>query len=456
MTDPWLKIVGVTMSVFAVIGVGALARRVRWLSEEADRSLLKLGIDLLLPCLIFTVVAENQALRQAGNLLLSPGVGFGTMVLGLAAAMLVARLGSRVTGLSGTAGRRTFALSVGIHNYGFLPLPLVRQMFSDETLGVLFVHNVGAGLALWTLGVAIVSGTLDRRAWRKMINPPSVAVVVAVAFNLLDVTPLLHQYADFLMTAIKWLGEAAVPMLLILVGATIADQLRSGDRLPNRVESAKVILWSCLLRLGLLPAAFLLVAMLIPASQELRSVIVIEAAMPSAVFAVLLARHYGGHPGTALRVVLSTSILSLVTIPLWILAGAALFGLTPFSRSVGETDNAHSAIHSPSDVFSVDERAAAARGGDHDEPERGDKDKHQGHQEPRDGSSAPLAAPFGPTIQCPRSRHYVQVRSFSSCYDESRQGSVSCANHARLGGLSVLPPPRGNAAARSFHRTVDR
>jgi len=327
MTEHWLTILGATASVFAVIGTGGVARRIGLLSAEADRSLLKLGIDLLLPCLIFTVVAENPALEQPGNLLLSPAVGFGSLVLGLAAAMLVARLGGVLTGLRDAAQRRTFALAVGTYNYGFLPLPLVRQLFDDETLGVLFVHNVGVGLALWTLGVALVSGSLDRRLWRQMVNPPSVAVVVAVACNLLGVTPRLHQSAEFLLTAVRWLGEAAVPMLLLLVGATIADQLRSRTSGGNRHDGVRVIAWSCLLRLGLLPMAFLAVAALVPASPELRRVIVVQAAMPSAVFPILLARHYGGHPGTALRVVLSTSLLSLVTIPVWITVGIGLFGL---------------------------------------------------------------------------------------------------------------------------------
>ena len=98
-------------------------------------------------------------------------------------------------------------------------------------------------------------------------------------------------------TAIRWLGEAAVPMLLLLVGATIADQLRVRAPDGSRGDAAKVIAWSCLLRLGLLPMAFLAVAALVPASPELRSVIVVQAAMPSAVFPVLLAKHYGGHPG---------------------------------------------------------------------------------------------------------------------------------------------------------------
>jgi predicted permease len=73
-----------------------------------------------------------------------------------------------------------------------------------------------------------------------------------------------------------------------------------------------------------LPLAFLLIAAWIPASRELKSVIIVQAAMPGAVIPVLLARHYRGHPVTALRVALSTALLSLVTIPLWISLGMTL------------------------------------------------------------------------------------------------------------------------------------
>jgi hypothetical protein len=68
--------------------------------------------------------------------------------------------------------------------------------------------------------------------------------------------------------------------------------------------------------------------MLLPASDELKRVVAVEAAMPSAVFSILMARHYAGDAGTALRVVLATSLVSLVTIPLWIPAGLALLKAT--------------------------------------------------------------------------------------------------------------------------------
>ena len=46
-----------------------------------------------------------------------------------------------------------------------------------------------------------------------------------------------------------------------------------------------------------------------------------HAAMPAAVFPIIMARHYGGHAPTALRIVIGTTVIGLLTIPLWIKLG---------------------------------------------------------------------------------------------------------------------------------------
>jgi predicted permease len=84
---------------------------------------------------------------------------------------------------------------------------------------------------------------------------------------------------------------------------------------------------SCLLRLGILPVLFLVLAKFLPCSLELKRVITIEAAMSAAVFPIVIAKHYGGDPATALRVVLGTSLVGLVTIPLWLRFGMKWVGL---------------------------------------------------------------------------------------------------------------------------------
>jgi predicted permease len=112
-------------------------------------------------------------------------------------------------------------------------------------------------------------------------------------------------------------------MALILIGAIVADHLHEF----HSASGWRVIGSAALLRVGLLPILFLLVAKFLPASLELKRVIVLEAAMPAAVFPIVMARHYAGDPATAMRVVIGTTVVGLVTIPLWIRLGMQWLGL---------------------------------------------------------------------------------------------------------------------------------
>ena len=102
-----------------------------------------------------------------------------------------------------------------------------------------------------------------------------------------------------------------------MIGATFYDLIK-GQRSEARWE---VSIAACALRLGLLPVFFLAIAFLLPLPTELKAVIIVQAAMPGAVFPIVLSRHYGGAPDIALNVVLSTTVLSVITIPIWITIG---------------------------------------------------------------------------------------------------------------------------------------
>lgn len=319
----WPSILSIIVSVFLVVGAGMAMRRLGWLTAEADQSLLKLVVRVLIPCLIFRVVVDNPSLRHPENLILPPLLGFGLCAAGVLGALAVARLGARLTGLHSARQRRTFAACVGIFNYGFVPIPLIQRMFDDSTLGVLFVHNVGVELAIWTVGLLVLTGSVGSDWWRRVLNPPSIAIVIAAGLNLLGGRALVPAPA---MEAITLLSHAAIPTALLLVGATIADELRAGPNAFTTAQSAKIIAWALGLRLLLLPAGFVALALLLPTGIELKRVLVIEAGQASAVFPIVMARHYHGHPGTAMRVVLSTSLASLATMPLWIILGLALLG----------------------------------------------------------------------------------------------------------------------------------
>lgn len=247
--------------------------------------------------------------------MLGPLVGFSTVALGMA----LAGLARPLHGLREPRAARTFAVSVGIYNYGYVPIPLALLLFEKQTVGVLMVLMVGVETALWTLGVMGLTGHRPGKDWRRIVNAPLVAIALALMLNTLGWNAALPQA---LLTGIHWLGQCAIPMALILIGAVVADHVHEfHSRSGWRVMGTAV-----LLRMGLLPLAFLLIARYLPASVELKRVIVIEAAMPAAVFPIVMARHYGGDAATALRVVFSTSVVGLITIPLWIRFGLRFAG----------------------------------------------------------------------------------------------------------------------------------
>lgn len=298
--------------VFAMIGIGVVLRRVGWLTTEADASLLKLVVNFLYPCLIFQSVLGNPALRNPANLLMAPVVGFVTMAAGIVAALWFGKL----LGLGIGHGRRTFAFATGIYNYGYIPIALMGALFGRESLGVLLLHNVGCEAAIWTVGILILSGLSLREGWRKLINPPVFALILALVLNLAGAQNHLPGVATKL---IDMSAACAIPLGLLLIGANLAEYLAR----PSTLFEPRASLGSCALRLGLLPPLFLLLAMVLPAPPELKRVMIVQAAMPAGIMPIVIAKHYGGQPLVAVRVVVATTVVGLLVIPLWLHAGQA-------------------------------------------------------------------------------------------------------------------------------------
>jgi len=304
------------LPVFALIGVGVAARRVHWIEGDAETSLIRLVVNVCYPCLIFESVAGNTALRSPENLLLPPLVGFCVTWFGIRAGLLVAR----AIGLHVGTGLRTFALAVGIANYGYLPLPIMEAIWGPESRGVLLVHNVGVEIAIWTVGVLVLSGQSLREGWRKLVSPILITLVLAVVCNLTQFTPLLPTV---LTTTVHALGVCAIPLGLIMTGVNLAQYLHE----PRELFDTRVSVAAMALRLGALPVVVLAVAKFLPCSLELKRVLVVQAAMPTAVIPIIIARLYGGHPRTAVQIVLGTTALGLFVIPLWLRAGLEWVGV---------------------------------------------------------------------------------------------------------------------------------
>ncbi len=150
------------------------------------------------------------------------------------------------------------------------------------------------------------------------MNPPVIAIVAALLGNALGLYKFVPNIAH---TVLGNLGSCAIPLCVLLIGASIYD-LWGRERL-----NWKVAITSPILRMGLLPMLFIGAGLTLPLSIDLKRILVVQAGMPSAVFAIVLARHYGGHAATAVQVVLATTVVSLASTPLMITFGMRMLGL---------------------------------------------------------------------------------------------------------------------------------
>ncbi len=304
------------LPVFALMALGMGLRRVGWLTAEADTSLLRVVVNVLYPCIIFENVHANPALRDPGNLAWAPLIGFVTMSGGIAVCYYAARL----LGFTVGTGLRTFAFSAGIYNYSYITVPVMTALFGAGSLGVLFAHNVGAEAAIWIVGVMVLAGQSWREGWRQLLSPPVLALVVSVAVNLAGLGP---HVPGLLLDVVHPLAACAIPMGLILSGATMAEHFF--DR-PRELFEPRTSFAAVGLRLGLMSVLFLLLARYGPFSADLRHVIMVQAAMPAGFLPIVLVKHYGGNVLTAVRVVLATVLASILLTPLWLRLALAWIG----------------------------------------------------------------------------------------------------------------------------------
>ena len=306
--------------VFLITLAGFTIRRAGVLSAEADSTFLRVCVNVLYPCLILTTIVGNPALHQAANVWMPPLAGFLSVAVGYAASYGCARLLRLPRG----SETRTFTYVTGLYNYGYMAIPVVDKLFGAKALGVLFTHNLGVEIAFW-IGLSLILASRDRENgqawWRQALNAPVLAILGSLALNFSLGGGHLPGWID---GAARMLGNSAIPIALLLTGATLADFL---GELRTAHSGALILGGACLLRLGILPFVFLGLARWLPCSMELRQVLVVQSAMPCAMLPIVLAKHYGGNTGMAVQIVFATTLLAIATIPWWIRYGMVLAGL---------------------------------------------------------------------------------------------------------------------------------
>lgn len=291
---------------------GAGVRRRGLLTEAGRRDLSALVVDVAFPALVLTTLPRTVDAATLAARWSVPVLGFALIAAALGVGLLAAR------GLPSGAGsaRGTLAFVVGTPNWIFFPLPLAEGLYGADGVRTVLLLNVGAQLALWSLGVLVLRGRFDGAAALAGVsrNPGLWATLAAVALVLW--APSMPQGAGGVwvagcVQAATLLGQLAVPLSFLLAGTGLS----AGLRVPPHLRPARTRL--VVARLLVAPAVFALcAAALLPVlgldgDVATARTALLVAAMPVAVTCGPLTDRLGGDAALASLAVVQTTLFAL-------------------------------------------------------------------------------------------------------------------------------------------------
>ena len=301
-----------TLAILIVILIGAFMRRVQWLTPAADKPLTDLTMNVLYPAATFMSIRGNENLANPLFVLEVVFIGWISIAVGMVVSRLYVRFFSPLTGLENDAQKRTFVMCNCLFNYGFLPIPLCALLFNSQTLGVLFVFNVGTVIGMWTIAVAALSKDAVKESIRQLCAPAMIGVYIALLFNYL---PWSNRLPQCIETSMTWLNQSMIPLSLLLVGGIMYDEFKPRDAGIEAQTASTLSVWNSfkligstiLIRLILVPILFIFWAKYLTVNVDLQRILIVQAAMPSAIMCLVWSRQFNGDPPTALRCVIGPS-----------------------------------------------------------------------------------------------------------------------------------------------------
>ena len=142
-------------------------------------------------------------------------------------------------------------------------------------------------------------------------NPLILSILAGALFNFagLGDVPVLHEMA-------RILGNAALPIMLLCVGANLKLRGQSGSR--------RVIGFSMIGKFIVNPAVVILAALLLGLDPLVSQVALIFAALPTGVASYTLAREMRGDAPLMAAIITTQTLLSFLTLPLTLLIAQAI------------------------------------------------------------------------------------------------------------------------------------
>jgi predicted permease len=284
----------ILVPVFALVVLGYAAGPRLGLDA---RTLARVAYFLLVPAYNFTILsaAKIEAAVAGRILLFTAAMEVAVALAGFAVGRLLRRSPRTIA---------AFVLVAVFPNVGNFGIPIVQFAFGTEALTVAVLYFVAINVLSFAIGVAAANwhhGSPVRAMGAVFRTPALLAVPPALAFNALHWSVPLA-----LSRPLALLAGAMVPVMLVALGVQLAAA-------PIPRISVDMVMANAVRLVGG-PALAALIAIPLGVSGLTRDAGILQASMPTAVFASIIAFEHDLLPSFVTATVLVSTLASIVTL----------------------------------------------------------------------------------------------------------------------------------------------
>lgn len=311
-----MVVVNALSSVFSIvimIATGYILTSRSWFDEKTSKVFTKLVCNLALPCLMISNLMSSFDKYKLIHMV----KGLTIPLVSMAFCYLIGVVFSKVIGVrEGRIG--TFRSMFFVSNSIFIGLPVNLALFGDKSIPYVLLYYIANTTFFWTIGVYGISidGHADnskRKAkilsidtLKRIISPPLMGFIVAIVLIFLGV-----KLPKTILDTCKYFGNLTTPLSMLFIGITIYNVEIS----ELKISLDMIIVFAG--RFLVSPLLVLLLAHFYLVPDLMKSVFVIQAAMPVMTNTAIVAKSYNADYEYATVMTVVTTVLSLIFIPLY-------------------------------------------------------------------------------------------------------------------------------------------
>lgn len=296
-----MELLLIVLPVFLVFGIGYISQK---LLNMDIKSISAMSLYILLPLLTFDTFYRNELTVDYLYLfifsiiitviLIGITVLTGWLMKSTKEDISAILLGALFPN-SGNYGAPVMLFALGAVAFDYAIVLMVLHGFIISTVGI-FIASFGGGATI-SVKDAIVS----------IFRIPVIyGAIAGIAFQLGNIT-----IDEKLMDIIQMTGNAAIPVVMLILGMQLAQIKKENFELKN--INAVIFI-----RMIISPVVAMILVLFMPVDETMKMVFIVLNAMPVAANSTMLAVQFNVKPNLVSFSTLITTLLSLLTIPLFL------------------------------------------------------------------------------------------------------------------------------------------